>query len=944
MSLYSQNISNNPLSLDGLITGNFDELYLDGVPIVAVNTALLVPYTGATGNIDINSRKITTTYVPVNNPDLTNKLFTDSSYLSASGFNVNTGTFNFQFGSTLNIPGFSTYVNNLQSGTVVSLLAIDSSNKLISANAVGDALLAGGTALSYQYFSGYNQFGNNVKTDTITNNTLITTGTLRVTGVLAGSGTLLAVNGSGDIVSTTSSVTQTVSSTNATYYIPFVATAGTTSFIPFVFSNITFNPSTGALGVNSITCQALTLTSIAIASPSYFLGLDSGGIVIKITAPTQLDVISSSTNASYYPTFIDNNTSGVRTIYSMAGVSYNPSTTVFTVPILKIASVPIGTQVGLLAYDAGGNIIVGTSSGGGDAYLANTQTFSGVNTFSNQMTLSSGFELTLGVSSTFNIRNSSSVLQFQVVNTGVLMKDLVLSGTILNMSNTGSNIFYSGGDLLFQGPTNVSKTITHTVAGSYLELSSSGLVLVGTKKIFCDTFSTSTGSSITIEGTTDSYLNINGASTSWLFQTGSPTLVTRCQIGYLGLAVNTIYPISGTSIEFKQASAGTTVFGYDTTGLYVDNIRNRAGVNLVINGNGSGSIDLQYMGVSRLLTNSSGVILTGGSLDFMGTPYINATVAGYNWYIAGTQIGYFDTDSSTGWRISASNNLTLSSSNQVYIQGLPTGNPCVNVITNSNFTGQNAYAAGWNTNGGAFVVTNTKLLNNTAAIGIGYSTTGGFGNVSCVEPNVQWRGIHFETGNANWYYNGSLVTYLNGAGWNNISDVRCKKDIQSLSTKKSLQRILQCRTTFYHRTIEEDNKDSAIPVLQEDIDRVHIGLIAQEVNEFNPHCVSEWEVESRLHDTEVERGFAPVRRSGTEVESRLHDTELKTVKKRLGIQYSDFVIHLIGGVQEQQKQINEQNAIIENQHKSIDVLFDHVKRLTEQVNQLTRTLFTKSGE
>ena len=82
MSLYSQNISNNPLSLDGLIVGNFDEIYINGVIVTPTNTSLLVPYTGATTAVNLNTKKITTTYTAVNSEDLTNKGFTDNTYLA----------------------------------------------------------------------------------------------------------------------------------------------------------------------------------------------------------------------------------------------------------------------------------------------------------------------------------------------------------------------------------------------------------------------------------------------------------------------------------------------------------------------------------------------------------------------------------------------------------------------------------------------------------------------------------------------------------------------------------------------------------------------------------------------------------------------------------------------------------------------------------------------
>jgi len=54
MSLYSNNVSNNPLGLDGLITGQFDAVYINGV---AISNG--IPYTGASGPVDLNGQTLT---------------------------------------------------------------------------------------------------------------------------------------------------------------------------------------------------------------------------------------------------------------------------------------------------------------------------------------------------------------------------------------------------------------------------------------------------------------------------------------------------------------------------------------------------------------------------------------------------------------------------------------------------------------------------------------------------------------------------------------------------------------------------------------------------------------------------------------------------------------------------------------------------------------------
>jgi hypothetical protein len=609
------------------------------------------------------------------------------------------------------------------------------------------------------------------------------------------------------------------------------------------------------------------------------------------------------------------------------GLLPNTATTgaiVLTGAVTNISPTPINTgflyPVFLTSY-AGGSSTTYVETDGSIMYNPSTNTLFGYNVeVDNILTLHKiqgytsihygiEYDTRTAYSHTFKV-NSSTVLV--IASTGIEVSNISSTSGTLSLEATTINLKYSGvtkaqtQTLGFCVDSILSLTATNLVingnGSSVILLQSSGTTMlkINPTGVSLDyIFSLNIGQPITINGDGNGliYFQSTGTTIATVSSTG---LTMAAGTSILSTAASLLTLDGATGIEFK--SGGATKMGIDATGFYTDQIRNRTGVDLAINGNGSGIVDLQYNGNTRLKTNSGGVTMVG-LLEFTGTAGINATTAGYNWYIASTQIGYFDTASSTGWRINASNNLILSSSNQVYIQGLPTGNPCVNVITNTSATGQNAFPAGWNTSGGAFVISNTKILNNTPAIGLAWSTTGNLGYFSCLEPNVSWRPIYFETGQANWYINGTLASYCNSAGWNNVSDARSKKDIKPLSTKNSLMKILQCRTTFYKRTIEEEHKDCAIPALQKDIDQVHIGLIAQEVNEFNPHCVSEW--------------------------------ESKDKETRLGIQYNDFVIHLIGAVQEQQVQITAQQAKIEEQSKAINTLTESMKFISEHLVKLT---------
>jgi hypothetical protein len=123
------------------------------------------------------------------------------------------------------------------------------------------------------------------------------------------------------------------------------------------------------------------------------------------------------------------------------------------------------------------------------------------------------------------------------------------------------------------------------------------------------------------------------------------------------------------------------------------------------------------------------------------------------------------------------------------------------------------------------------------------------------------------------YYFGIFVAFTNGGGWVNVSDEREKEDIHDIKTSSSLKRVLALKPKHYRRKFYNEKT----PVPDEIKQRRCIGFLAQEVQQSNPHCVSGWENKEVKCDTDD--------------------------GKRLGMSYNDYVVHLVGAVQEQQKQI-----------------------------------------
>lgn len=885
MSLYSQTVSNNPLSLDGLITGNFDLLYVDGQPVTPTDTSGLVPYTGATATVNLNSQKITTTYVPVNDEDLTNKLYNEGRYLKISGFNVSSGNFIFNTGSTVQLNG-TTYVN-CSVAAFVGVLCLDSANKIVlkSTSVIGDVNLG-----ASQTFIGYNTFSLPLTTNGISNTGdisttgLLTCSNLDITGSSIATPTYaLGINGSNQVVRFAGGTGDAVLS------------AGTLG-LPQQFTG--YNYFGNLLKLNG----SIQFTSpVTAGTATYILGVDSstGNLVstAPTSAPTQLTITNTAVSNTYYPTWITSTSTGVKTIYGVNGVSYDLPANILTATKLKLGMpLPTGTTSSLLAVDSTGNVISGATAG--DAYLANTQTFTGINTFNNNVIVPSGAIL--------------------------FAHYLYASTTLLQITaQYGITANLPSGDFV----VGLNSTSGLSIAGDH----TLGVFAVDTLRIGYQTFPKLRfwNASTYIEWVTNSqgcdFKNATDTTFSY-DQTGifmyKPTAMTMG--GWL--------PTNGaTSLYITDTfpSTASTTYGryFGVAGAIYQDFYNTFNWRRDATLTGSGVVDIMTLNANGL-TLQNAVALGQPQLTFAGSgvPTIKATGNGINWSMNGSNSGYFDMNAwaaGYGWRINANQFMTMQCAYDMVIKckvgGVPqygANNRYIQIVTPNSVNDINDFGGnGWYSGACVFrAVENNGNLGGGIGISMSSSPTYGgnnYGYIACVEPGTAWRNLVVGGSVGYWYVNGTACAYINStAGWQAASDERCKRDIQDLNTKKSLQRVLKCKPKHYKRILREPKGDNPIPLKQEDIDRVHVGLIAQEVLEYNPHCVSTWE----------------------------DDTEEGGKVERLGLAYQDFIIHLIGSVQEQQKQIDTLKNKVEKQEETINTLLDHVKRLTEQVNQITLKL------
>lgn len=832
MSLYSQNVSNNPLMLDGLVVGNFDEVYINGVP---VNTDGYVPYTGSIRAIDLNTQKIQTSYTPTTGNDLTNKTYTDATYALATSLTnylplsipvggVSVGGNAITWNNTMI---FNTIVKFLYapSGTVASGIGIDSTGSVISYTP-GNASLTGGTSGSYQYWSGWNQFSNTTKINSIQ----ITGSIIAVTGTP----TYLAVDSTGQVGFATPSINQTNVSGGATnYFIIGNTSYATGSFTASVSSSFFWNNSTGltTTGLNVFGTVSLPANGVSFSSTpnsgssTTILALDGTNKIITTTistVPTQINPTLTTALTTYYPAFFQTNTVGAKTVYTEGNgyLTYVPSSTGGT---LGTPTLYTGNM-----YNTGAPLVL---EGRGASAPINMYSTSALN-----------FYIGTVASSTIYGNISTSGFTTTYVTAPTIKTDNILSNGATNLVITGIN----GGNVIIKA--GVSTIGAFSVAGL-----DTGIYPVLTT-------------------------TINGLGGTISFQTASTTYATITT----GLNTNNVnsfasnpLTLTGTNGIINMVSTATTVASISTSlGIRCDLFSSTSGNNMTFNAQGAGDAFLyKFAGTSVFsFTNSSGPVLNAnsGTIQFAigGTTYAS---------ISTTQLF---TPTKTGSSLSY---LTFSPS---------TSTKCAQLTNTNTAFGANIFSYGNWSSGNFFVLTDSTTFGGGVG-GIGHwgSTTGsGFASLS---PGTAWLPLYFGGSSTQVYYYGGLAVYLGAGGWVNVSDERYKNNIKSLKTESSLKRVLALRPCTYKRNFLE--KQANVPI--EEKEKQCIGFIAQEVKESNPHCVSE-----------------------------VDDQELN--EKRMGINYQDYIIHLVGGIQEQQK------MILTLQAETI-LLTSKVKDLQAQVQLLT---------
>lgn len=259
---------------------------------------------------------------------------------------------------------------------------------------------------------------------------------------------------------------------------------------------------------------------------------------------------------------------------------------------------------------------------------------------------------------------------------------------------------------------------------------------------------------------------------------------------------------------------------------------------------------------------------TAGYYFYNGSSWVQLGAAGTSWWAtAGSDI-YYNSGNVGIWSTSPSAKLHINAG---------TGNAAIK-IDNTSYLEFGAGISGKEGNAGKI---GYQLFTSDALDIIGAGTDGSNN-----------RKIKFWAEGGS-YFNGRIDVaggaYCNGTTWVDVSDVRLKRDIQSM-TKYGLKEVLKLQPVTYYFISDTTNHPE-------------VGFIAQDVQEIIPEVV-------RGAEGDIEKG------------------------ETLGLSYGNLVPVLTKAIQEQQVQIEAQQAQLASQQAQIDALQTQNAVLNQKVESI----------
>ena len=854
--------SYNPLSINGLDTVN-----INGNPF---DPTTLVPYVLATSTVDLNSQNIKTTRVPVASADLTNKLYVDTAdalrvpYTGATT-TVNLGSQNI---TTTRVPvANADLTNKLYVDTAVSAVnLIPLNNTFTGTNTFNNTLTTG-----VGYTSNLNSIIQTVQTPSGQSAGNFTTVGLPsgvpAGSVLSGSYTLTAGVSSGAMGMWLGAYAYT-SSQNS---FSFTGMSGSQTLALYVYQYNT----AGTLAVQ-ISDSVYTITTSSATVSGSFLANKFSAYTGKIVFYFQATAVNQSVSFSGF-------------FHDIGSANINGS--------LLITSVATETPITTIGLNASNQLIKYTNPVSSVFTGSVSSTYipyaSSANVFANSIMYQSGTQINVGgdvncstISPSYgygrlddrslrpkDINPATEQFFFASYNNdgGGPYADAIGMNGWVDSSGGNTNVLMVRKDTYgirqYQGTFGSTTAFVNSpaVSAQYMDVCMKG-VGDNTKTIFQP-----------IGGTWNVPLTVGSGTDS-----GQAQLI--CTNGNIH-----IDPATGTELYFGYYGRNATINNYATTSInnyiryqyqfanvdgdahaYFQNANSGASAyfNLILNCNNS-NVNHFLNSVNRSADGGTNTYTirndTNGGIRFAG---VNG---GFSSYGANSPAGTY-----------------------------------VNAITNYVNSPISA-GGGWNGGGYTVFCNTTTPSNGQAGLGLG---TNNFSHnaISSISPGVRWMELYITASTTYVYFNGALSAYTVAGGWVNVSDAREKEDINDLKTSRSLERIMKCKPKYYKRKYYDTDKDGkdTTPAPQAVKDTICIGLLAQDVLQTNPHCVSGWK-NDKIKETDDDDG------------------------SRYGINYGDFTVHLIGAVQEQQKQIDslkQENDSLKKQ------LFDLQKTTEDRFNTI----------
>ena len=798
MSLYSNAPSSNPLSLDGLVSGVFDTLYVDGQPVQGNG----VPYVGATGDVDLGIYGLRATTIrvgPVSQSLRIQSADGTSDYATVAYGGLGTTGQGIYIGNGNNLAGTCdlTFTGKFQ-------LKDSFSRQHLLTEYIGAPR----------------------------NLALMTLQRLKL--LQNTSGRALVIDGVGEVESSTTTSTQigylsTLTSDVQTQINSVITSLG--AYLPLAGGTMAAAATIDMASTGSITNIVNLSTSSAASKLTFFKGFefyDGTQPIFQVFGGSNLPNVY--THGLLHPWGNIRTDTGHDTTWTLAGTLYfNDAASATTAAVSNGAVImyngrPITTDGDNLVLQTANPGIITLNPGGGGTVshkftssqyrlTAGSADDSSIAFVDESVSLFPSWRLSREVGSNRLVfRDSSSVIQLALSNYAAVPVSLRLpyltahatSQKCLIIAANSANLDVTATDSpSFSGVTAVTFQTTQT-----------GLIETNTIR--------STAGQLT------STIVINA------YDIGGPGSYSS-----IGLRLNNVSKLSIVDAGIEafvtlQCPTLRTVYG-----LY-EGLSN------------AGQIRMTYGNYGVMMRND------GGSFYFLltnsGDPY-----GGWN----GLRPFYIDLASGNLYSNNAQRFTTVG--NAVCATSIMHGTTiCPNNPSNWDLYGLFVGADGSLPGPAGF-------NNQSPGLGIGYDRqyNPGHCRIIALQPAIQWKELHFGASiHVFWTFGINLCGYVNSGGFVSLSDGRVKRDVRPIKTARSLERVLRARPVTYRRIMPDDDK--MIP----DSERLqnHIGLIAQDVREFNPHAV---------------------------------DSSASNEKQEyLGIRYNDFVIHLIGAVQEQQRQIS----------------------------------------